>query len=167
MAVAQFNHDRSKYLAVKKRKKKLFFHGEKSPRAWKLAQEYLLLIVPITCVVFQFHMCLLNMSVAIKSHLHTKTKRRNTSIKVYSASKRVAPRVAPSNVSICRYRTPWPAHFTQTCVVSVSHKSQQHGHDSHGHKTAASSHDWEGHHGGTSAVETGWAFSRRMECVWQ
>lgn len=63
----------------------------------KLAQEYLRLIVPITRVVFQFPMCLLYMNMAnmnmrlmaIKSHLHTKTKMRNTSIKVYSAPKRV------------------------------------------------------------------------------
>lgn len=90
MAAAQFKHDRSKYLAVKKKKKKLFFLEKRAQEHGKLAQEYLLLIVPFTFVVFQFPMCLLYMNMAIKSHLHMKTKRRNTSIKVYSASKRVA-----------------------------------------------------------------------------
>lgn len=52
----------------------------------------------MTCVVFQFPMCLLYTNTAIKPHQHTKTTRRNTSIKVYSAFERVA--AAPSNASI-------------------------------------------------------------------
>lgn len=154
MAVAQFNHDRSKYLAVKQKRRSFFFMEKRAQEHGKVAQEYFLLIVPITCVVFQFPMCLLNMSVAIKSLLTTKRKRRNASRKVYSASERVAPRVAPSNISICSCRTSRSAHFNPNCVVSVSHQSLHHGHDSHGHKAAASSPDREGHHGGTSAVET-------------
>lgn len=128
-------------------------------------EEYLVLIVAITCVVFQFPTCLLYMNVTINSHLHTKTKRRKTSIKVYFASKREA--AAPSNSSICRHRTSWSVHFNPNRTVSALHKPQKHGHDNRGHKTPASSHDREGHHGGTSALETRFAVSQRMNFVWQ
>lgn len=107
-----------------------------------------MLIVPITFVLFQFPMCLLYMNTTIKSHLHKEKK----SIKVYLGSKRVVVAASQSNNCIGRHRTTLSARFNHNCAVSVSHKSQQHGHDNHGHKTSPSSRqEQDGQHGGTFA----------------